>query len=254
MLLAAVLLSSVSAMAQSGNNEPLKGDVNEDGTVDVADIVDVIKIIKDAGGAVGEKMCYWYAGTNGGNAVTADNFTDVASRIPESEIPETGSVTAKGQYIYFVMPESRHLESLSYANGSAVEFTFTNVMGYHIYKTTEMINTTLIYTIKQTTYYWYVGTTPVDGTNYTSIASQVTSIPKTTTITLNNEYLYIVAPADKTVTVVDRDGFGTAMKTYNSSTGTFTHAFTTVNGYAIYKSVGEDTNEEIITISENIYN
>lgn len=157
MLLAAVLLGSVSAFAQSGNNEPLKGDVNEDGTVDVADIVDVIKILKDAGGAVGEKMCYWYVGSNNGNAVTAGNFTDVASRIPESEIPETGSVTANGQYVYFVMPESRHLESLTYANGSAVEFTFTNVMGYHIYKTTEMINTTLIYTIKQTTYYWYVG-------------------------------------------------------------------------------------------------
>jgi len=157
MLLAAVLLGSVSAFAQSGNNEPLRGDVNEDGTVDVADIVNVIKILKDAGGTVGEKMCYWYAGTNNGHAVTADNFTDVASRIPESEIPETGSVTANGQYVYFVMPESRHLESLTYANGSAVEFTCTDVMGYHIYKTSEMINTTINYTIKQTTYYWYVG-------------------------------------------------------------------------------------------------
>ena len=39
LLLAAVLLGSVSAMAQSGNNNPLKGDVNEDGVVDVADVV-----------------------------------------------------------------------------------------------------------------------------------------------------------------------------------------------------------------------
>lgn len=168
MLLAAVLLSSVSAMAQSGNNEPLKGDVNEDGTVDVADIVNVIKIMKDAGGAVGEKMCYWYAGTNNGNAVTAGNFTDVASRIPESEIPETGSVSASGQYVYFVMPETWHVGSLTYANGSAVEFTCTDVMGYHIYKTSEMINTTINYTIKQTTYYWYVGQT--DPSTMTSIS------------------------------------------------------------------------------------
>ncbi len=141
MLLAAVLLGTVSAFAQSGNNNPLKGDVNEDGTVDVADIVDVIKILKDGGGAVGEKMCYWYAGTNSGNAVTADNFTDVASRIPESEIPETGSVSANGQYIYFVMPETRHVESITYADGSVVEITCTDVMGYHIYKTSEIINT-----------------------------------------------------------------------------------------------------------------
>ena len=31
MLLAVVLLSCASAFAQSGNNNPLKGDVNEDG-------------------------------------------------------------------------------------------------------------------------------------------------------------------------------------------------------------------------------
>jgi hypothetical protein len=43
MLMAAMLLSCTSAFAQSGNT-PAKGDVNEDGTVDVADIVNVIKI------------------------------------------------------------------------------------------------------------------------------------------------------------------------------------------------------------------
>ena len=176
MLLAAVLLGTVSAFAQSGNNNPLKGDVNEDGTVDVADIVDVIKILKDGGGAVGEKMCYWYAGTNSGNAVTADNFTDVASRIPESEIPETGSVSANGQYIYFVMPETWHVESITYADGSVVEITCTDVMGYHIYKTSEIINTTINYTIKQTTYYWYIGATdPSTMTEITPIVTDTTS-------------------------------------------------------------------------------
>ena len=49
MLLAAVLLS-VSAFAQSDNNEPLKGDVNGDGVVDYADIDAVIEIMKNAGG------------------------------------------------------------------------------------------------------------------------------------------------------------------------------------------------------------
>ncbi len=49
-LLAAVLLGGASAFAQNGYNEPLKGDVNEDGTVDVADITAIIKIIKDGSG------------------------------------------------------------------------------------------------------------------------------------------------------------------------------------------------------------
>lgn len=157
MLMAAMLLSCASAFAQSGNNTPAKGDVNDDGTVDVADIVNVIKIMKDGGGAVGEKMCYWYAGTNNGNAVQADNLTDVASRIPESEVPATGSVTANGQYVYFVMPETKHIESLTDGNGSAVEFTCTDVMGYHIYKTNDKISGSINYSVAQTVYYWYVG-------------------------------------------------------------------------------------------------
>ncbi len=159
MLLAAVLLGSASTFAQSGNNDPFKGDVNGDGTVDVADMVSIIKIMKAGGGAVGEKQAYWYAGTNNGNAVTAGNFTDVASRIGESEIPATGSVTANGQYVYFVMPETKHLESLTDGSGSAVEFTSTNAMGYRIYKTNDKISGSLNYSVAQNVYYWYVGQT-----------------------------------------------------------------------------------------------
>ena len=70
-LMAAVLLSSVSAFAQSGNNEPLKGDVNEDGTVDVADITAVIKIMRDGGGTAEQPKNYWYVGH-----VTNEQFED----------------------------------------------------------------------------------------------------------------------------------------------------------------------------------
>ena len=59
MLLAAVLLSSASMFAQS--NEPLKGDVNEDGVVDVADVVAVIDIIAKSQND-SETTYYWYIG------------------------------------------------------------------------------------------------------------------------------------------------------------------------------------------------
>lgn len=167
MMLAAMLLLSIGAFAQNGT---LEGDVNNDGTVDVADIVGIIRIMKEGGGAVGEKMCYWYAGTNNGNAVTADNFIDVASRISESEIPETGSITANSLYVYIVMPETRHLESLIDANGSPVEFTCTDVMGYHIYKTTYIINGMITFVTEETIYYWYVGQTqPESADNITTV-------------------------------------------------------------------------------------
>lgn len=206
MLIAAMLLSCASAFAQSGNT-PAKGDVNEDGTVDVADIVNVIKIMKEGGGAVGEKMCYWYAGTNNGNAVTADNFTGVASRIPESEVPETGSVTANGQFVYFVMPETKHLESLTDGNGSAVEFTCTDVMGYHIYKTNDKINGIINYSVVQTVYYWYAGqnqptstdvTPEVDDENFTNnkwhTLGSATTIAKTITGGTSGLDWYVAVP------------------------------------------------------------
>ena len=61
MLLAAMLLMSVCSFAQN-NNIPLLGDVNGDGKVDVADIVAILKIMKDAGGTAGGTTYYWYAG------------------------------------------------------------------------------------------------------------------------------------------------------------------------------------------------
>ncbi len=206
-LLAAVLLGSISAFAQ--NTNPVKGDVNEDGTVDVADLVNVIKIMKEGGGAVGEKMCYWYAGTNNGNAVQADNLTDVASRIAESEVPETGSVTANGQYVYFVMPETKHIKSLTDGNGSAVEFTWTDVMGYKIYKTNNKISGSINFVVAQTVYYWYAGQTQptsisgtptVDDTNFTNNkwhTLNANQINQTITGGTAGNSWYVAVPTDK---------------------------------------------------------
>ena len=56
-LSALMMLMSTSAMAQS---ETVKGDVNGDGVVDVADIAAVIKIMTENGSI--EKKYYWYAG------------------------------------------------------------------------------------------------------------------------------------------------------------------------------------------------
>ena len=67
LLLAAVLLGSVSVKAQS--ETPLKGDVNGDGKVDVADIVAVIEIMKNNGGTT-ETKYYWYVGQTDPSTMT----------------------------------------------------------------------------------------------------------------------------------------------------------------------------------------
>ena len=69
MLLAVVLLSGASAFAQSGN-ETLKGDVNEDGVVDVADINAIIEIMKAGGGLIEPPTYYWYVGQTDPSTMT----------------------------------------------------------------------------------------------------------------------------------------------------------------------------------------
>ena len=70
-VLAALMLMGTSAMAQS---ETLKGDVNGDGAVDVADIAAVIQIMKDNGDI--ETKYYWYAGWT---IPTAENIATIVN-------------------------------------------------------------------------------------------------------------------------------------------------------------------------------
>ena len=86
-LIAAMLLTNMCMFAQSNNNEPLKGDVNEDGKVDVADIVAIIEIMKNGGGTSGETAYYYYAGW------TLPTTSNVETIIAEQYPAESGSST-----------------------------------------------------------------------------------------------------------------------------------------------------------------
>ena len=63
-----LLMSSVGAFAQSESKTPLKGDVNEDGIVDAADVVEVVNIImkKD----VDPNKYYWYIGVDNPSSIS----------------------------------------------------------------------------------------------------------------------------------------------------------------------------------------
>ena len=56
------------------------------------------------------------------------------------------------------------------------------------------------------TYYFSVGTTPIDENNYTTANNATTTIPTSTTFsTTVRGYGYILAPSNKTISVVDAD-------------------------------------------------
>ena len=86
-LMAAMLLTSVCAFAQSENDEPLVGDVNGDGVVDIADVVAVLKIMKDGGGTSGGPVIYyWYIGPD-----DPMNMTEITNPIPNNDPVTSGT-------------------------------------------------------------------------------------------------------------------------------------------------------------------
>ena len=98
LLLAAVLLGSVSAMAQSGNNNPQNGDVNGDGVVDIADVAAVLGIMKGGGGTatVGDSKYYYYVGRqdikNGGIGTVDWENTNTSAFLASSDKISANSI------------------------------------------------------------------------------------------------------------------------------------------------------------------
>lgn len=147
LLLAAVLLGSVSVKAQSGT--PLKGDVNEDGKVDVADIVAVIEIMKNNGGTT-EKTYYWYIGQTNPSTMTSispivTDATDTHSpgwRLIGTTLPtysssnmlwngDNNGIFFENRDYYFVAVPSESIKIYNAANGSVMD-SFTNISTVNI--------------------------------------------------------------------------------------------------------------------------
>ena len=111
-LLAALLLN-VCAFAQSENTTPLKGDVNNDGTVDVADINAVIEIMKNGGGTGEETKYYWYVGTtvptdptNAEQNIGLNKWTLLGSTLPTSDIEVAKEDPEYGRHIWYIAAPS----------------------------------------------------------------------------------------------------------------------------------------------------
>jgi len=136
MSFAAMLVMTASAFAQS-NETSLKGDVNGDGVVDVADITAVIGIIKNV------REHYFYLGTI---KPTAENYkiipgTTTSFTTLDEAIGTTVPVDA-GQTLYMLCPaEWMAGETVAIEDKSGETISFledvddTTVLGYVIYKT-----------------------------------------------------------------------------------------------------------------------
>lgn len=141
-LTAAVLLLSVNVSAQSSkkatpkkteSETPLKGDVNGDGKVDVADIVAILKIMKETTGGTSEATYYWYVGTT---KPTSLDQCETLTSYPE-ELIYTNNSGAKSKI--YVVTDTNH--NVTFYNpqfntelGQIVDVT--TIPGCKIYETT----------------------------------------------------------------------------------------------------------------------
>ena len=120
-LMAAMLLAGVCAFAQSNNNEPLKGDVNGDGKVDVADIVAIIEIMKN-GGTSGETASYYYVGTTkptSSMTIPGDGWNVIEQGSNEIHIETSGLILPPTVW-YIAIPHSYGYQAYD-STGSAID-------------------------------------------------------------------------------------------------------------------------------------
>ena len=178
LLLAAVLLGSVSAFAQSGNNDPQKGDVNEDGVVDIADVVAVLGIMKDGGGTA-TTTYYWYVGTT---KPTSLSQAEVVTEY-QSEYTYTNN-SGDWSKIYVLVNNDKNVTMIDPSLGGIVDqddVDTTTIPGYKIFSTYSPWANGSSIKIRitdneQTTYYWYVGQTdPSTMTEISPIVDDLTS-------------------------------------------------------------------------------
>ena len=198
-LLAVVLLSCASAFAQSGNNNPLKGDVNEDGQVDVADIAAVIDIMKNGGGTTDGKL-YFYVGTE---KPTSLSQATIVNSYPAEQTYTNNSgkkshifvLTNSDKAVTFINPELD-------APVSQVDVDKTTISGYNIYETavgTANNQSIIIRITDAPVYYYYAGWTLPTVDNVNEI--------------INEEY-----PAESGSTVMHKAGKKTTSKSEMSYT------------------------------------
>ena len=143
--LAMLLMSSVGAFAQSESKTPLKGDVNEDGIVDAADVVEVVNIImkKD----VDPNKYYWYIGVENPSSIsniqtdnTVAGWHEIGTSLSEfilrtSDNPVVLYTTNTRTSYYIIIPNELNIYD---EDDTSALYSFTsvacNITGYKVYQ------------------------------------------------------------------------------------------------------------------------
>ena len=138
-LMAAMLLMSVCTFAQN-NNTPLKGDVNGDGKVDMADVTALIDIILGRSGTEPvnppeEPTYYWYVGTTKPTSLDYEGVTSISEYPAEQTYTNNSGAKA---HIFVLTNSDKNVTFISPSENSPIsqlEVDTTTIPGYKIFET-----------------------------------------------------------------------------------------------------------------------
>ena len=209
------VLLNTCVFAQSVET-PLKGDVNEDGKVDVADINAVIQIMKDAGGTFEVPVEYiikFYNNINNSRPIETIQGP-IGTRINRPQYTRTG-FTLLGWNT-----DQNAITTINIPNTIQANMPFNN---------DNTVN-----------YYWYVGGTQPTSINESTWKKSTTDAPFTTTATAtpgSDGYVWCAFPSNWNYDITDSAGFGVAFGFLPASIKN------SISGYTIYRLVqdGSDT-------------
>ena len=131
-ILATMLQISMVAYAQNGNSDPLRGDVNGDGKVDLADVTELVNIILSNSTAPATTY-YWYVGTiqptdptNSAQNTGLNAWTSLGTTLPTSSIQVAKSDPAYADHTWYIAaPNAANFTLYNAQNGMSVETAWT---------------------------------------------------------------------------------------------------------------------------------
>ena len=192
-LMAAMLLMSANIFAQN----IVKGDVNEDGKVDVADVVAVISIMQQGGGVAILPSSVEFDKSDYGvgidkelklKATVLPSYATDKSLTWTSSNPGVATVSQEG--VVKGISEGSTTITVSTANGK---------------------QTTCVVNVSAVVYYWYVGTTKPTSLEYEGV--EMVSSYESEVIYINNSgaksHIFVLTNTDKNVKFEDPNTHGT---------------------------------------------
>lgn len=135
--------ATAQSNADATTQSVVKGDINEDGRVDIGDINAVIEIMAE-NGTIETKKYYWYAGQT---EPTVDNYTTLATQV--TNYPSTIEYTTTTRnYVYFLIANNKSITKVMNGAFTAnVSETTSPIDGYKLYKSNAGIASGITLTI-----------------------------------------------------------------------------------------------------------